>query len=713
MIDFLLEIGCEELPPSFLPKSAQDLTDKFETLLKKEKIFYRTVRTIYTSRRIGLVVLGLSRKQKPQTAEIQGPPRKFAYDEGGNPTQVLLGFMKSNDLKPAEIQIIKTPKGEYVAGRKELVPKDTEEILYAEVPKLIAGLEFPKTMTWNSTKVRFPRPIRWIVALLDRRPLRFEYAGTKADRYSMPNFHFSFEPIRLDKPREYLSRLRHGGVVVDPNERRKIIVTRIRQAAGALKSEALHTPEMIENINCTVEYPDVVTGEFSPDFLLLPPEVLSTTLRVNGDLIWIKDTNKFVCIFGAKKKASDNVKKGYTQVVNAKLNDALFFHNHDVKTGIKAMQEKTREMTWLYSNVMQRSLGTIYDKTIRLQSLAKLMPWGDNINKEHLVRAAALCKADLVSEMVGEKDFTSLQGIMGAYYARAAGEPETVSQAIKDHYYPRFAGDVMPATPEGAALSVCDKIDHVLGSILSMGVRSGSSDPLAIRRNGYAAIQIMDRFEFDVSIFKIRDLLLNAYDINKDKPFERDMPGNIIDIFNDFIKDQMSRYLEEQGYLYDEINSVLIDKWDGNVINARLRCAALKEWRKKPDFEKLVIGQKRVRNILDSEEKKLNKDGKKTRWGKPDENLFTEPAEKQLFSRGLESSEKLDPLYTARDYKGILNILFSLRDDIDTFFDKVMVICEDLNLRKNRLALLDDIHRLFTRFADLSQIVIETEKKTK
>ncbi len=706
MIDYLLEIGFEEFPPSFLPGAAAELAGRIKGLLEREKIFYRTCRIIYSSRRMGVLVLGLTRKQKPQVAEIQGPPRKLCYDADGNPTVVLNGFLKTHGLETGAIKIINTPKGEYVSARKEILPKDTEEILYQGTPQIIASLEFPKTMVWNDSGVRFPRPIRWIIALLDRRPLRFTYAGLKADRYSMPNVHFATAPIRLEKPREYLSKLRHGGVIADPNERRKIILMRIKQAAKAAGSEALLSDEIVAEINCSVEYPDVVAGEFNAEFLALPPEVLAATLKVNGDLIWVKDTNKFLCIFNAKKKAADNIRAGYTQVVHAKLKDAHFFYDHDLKTGINAMREQSKGMTWMYSHVLQRTLGTVFDKTERLREMAKSIPWSNDVYSEHLFKAAELCKADLLSEMIGEKDFTGLQGIMGSYYARAAGEPETVARAIMEHYLPRFTGDALPESKEGAALSICDKIDHVFGAILSIGVRSGSSDPLAIRRNGYAVIQTIDRFGFDISIWSSRDFLFNAYDINKETKSNRDMPGNVMRIFTDFFKDQMSRYLEEQGFRYDEINSVLTD-WDGNVVTGRLRCAALKQWRGKPEFEKLVVGQKRIRNILYPDKKS----GNKIVCGEVNETLLKEPAERKLFARGSDALGKIDPMFNDKKFDGILNILLGMREDIDTFFDKVMVMCEDPELRKNRLALVNFINQLFLRFADLSQIVIESEKK--
>ncbi len=635
---------------------------------------------------------------------IQGPPVKLAYDAGGNPTQVLQGFLKTHGLNTDSVSTVKTSKGEYISVKKEILPKETEDILHQGIPGILAQLEFPKTMVWNESGVRFPRPIRWIVALLDRRPLRFAYAGVKADRYSRPNIHFAGSPIRLEKPREYLGKLRHGGVIADPNERRKIISHRIKQAARATGFEALITEELLQEINCSVEYPDVVTGEFPALFLSLPAEVIIATLRVNGDLIWLKGSNKFLCVYNAKKKAADNIRSGYTQVVEAKMKDAHFFYEHDLKTGIYRLRELTKGMTWMYNLADNREMGTIYDKSVRLKGLAGKTSWNTDIDQNALQRAAELCKADLVSEMVGEKDFTDLQGIMGAYYARAAGEPEIVAQAIKEHYLPRFAGDIIPESRTGAALAICDKIDHVLGALLATGKRSSSSDPLAIRRHGYGAIQIIAAHQFDISIFDMCKLLFSYYSDNKIT-----IPPNIQDLslLKEFFGEQMARYLTEQGYRYDEINSILAG-WDGNAYTGCLRCASLKKLRGKADFVKLVVGQKRVRNILEAErKKKTGQAGERA----VDENFLREPAEKKLFNQGKEVARMIEPLLAAKKYDEVLALLLGLRGDIDHFFDTILVMCEDPALRSNRLALVDLINRLFLRFADLSQIVIESENK--
>ncbi|MEO0206342.1 MAG: glycine--tRNA ligase subunit beta [candidate division WOR-3 bacterium] len=684
MIDFLLEIGFEDFPPGFLAKAATDLTEMVEALFKKERIFYRTIRKIYTSRRIGVLILGVARKQKAQSVEIQGPPKKFAYDENGKPTKTLEGFLNAHNLKLGEIKNIKTQKGEYVSAVKQIPPKDTEDILYYEIPRIIASLEFPKTMVWNGERIRFPRPIRWIVGLLDRKPLRFKYAGLEAERYSMPNFHFAFEPIRMEKPREYMNFLRHGGVVVDPNERRKIIKNHINETAKELKGEPVYDDNMLEEINCTIEYPDVASAEFESEFLKLPEEILKTTLRSLGNLVWVKGTNKFICIFNGRRKAADNVAKGYARVLKARLQDALFYYQNDLKMGIAKMQEATKEMIWL------EGLGTVYDKSMRLVKSLKNFEGLSEIDIEALKRAAALCKADLLSSMIREKEFTSLQGIMGYYYAKSAGEDEKVAIAIKEHYLPAFSGDILPQSREGAVLSMIDKIDNILGAFISGQKPSGSYDPFGIRRNAYALFNIADTQRLDIALLTVIQNHLKLYKCNTDE-----------NPIKDFLKERFCRYLIDSGYKYDEVNAVT-DHTDFNVYDSKLRCEALKSFRDKQEFLQLVIGQKRVRNILRNIED----------HNTVDISLFTEPAEKNLYQRGKETEEKMDPLFPEKKYTEIMKLLLGLRKDIDKFFDEVLVMCDDKKLQKNRLSLVSYIHQLFLRFANLSKIVIEGEKET-
>ncbi len=684
-IDFLLEIGFEELPPSFLKVAAETLTKKLENLLKEKRIFYRSVRIIYSPRRFGALILGLSRKQKSRVIEVQGPPKKVAYDEKNAPTEMLKGFMRANNFRLEDIRIVKTGKGEYVCGKKEVSGEATENVLRNEVPKLIRGLEFPKTMRWNDSGDRFPRPIRWILALLDRKPIRFRFAGVEADRYTMPNIHFSFKPIRLEKPREYLNFLRHGGVIADPNERKRMIIRRIKEASRNLEGKLQLNEPMIEAINCTVEYPEGVAGEFETKYLELPEEVLLSVLQTQGNLIWIKPMNMFVCIFSARKKAFENVARGFTSVIAARLYDAYFYYQNDVKTGIAEMREQTKGMMWL------GDLGSMFDKTERLSKLASVFEGSVKFDHKKLQRAAQLCKADLLSQMIREKDFTTLQGIMGGHYARIAGEDSGVYQAVRDHYLPRFVGDEIPSSIEGCLLSAIDKIDNIIGAFLSGNRPTGSYDPLAVRRNGYVVISLFDSYAENTNVLDAIKTLQKIYNRELDH-----------ELIRDFFNERLDRYLEDSGFRYDEVNSVLAT-WKGFVNDARMRCEALRELRDKPEFTKLVIGQKRVRNILKGVKK----------VAKLDVNLLNEKSELNLYNESTAIIKDIESSLGQKNYKEVLKILLSLRPHIDKFFDDVLVMCDDEKVKNNRLALLDYINKLFLEFADFSCIVIEGEKQEK
>jgi glycyl-tRNA synthetase beta chain len=700
MIDFLLEVGFEEFPSSLLKKTALNVSTQVEHVLKDKRIFYRSTRTIYTPRRFGILVLGLERKQKPQITQIQGPPKKLAYDKHGKPTEKLAGFMKAHNLKRAEITVIRTKKGEYICGKREVAGTSTEEILYNEIPKMLNGLEFPKTMVWDDKRKRFPRPIRWLVALLDRKPLRFEFAGVKADRYSMPNQHFSFKQIRLEKPREYLNFLRHGGVVVDPNERRKLIIKRIKQVAQQSKAKPVYDEAMIDELNCTTEYPEAVTGEFSEQYCALPEEFLMAVLKSHGNLIWLKDTNKFICVFSAKKKALPNVRKGYTRVIEARLYDALFYYKNDLEQGLEQMLEQTKTMVWL------KDLGTIYDKAERLSHLVEQFNLIPDVDMVALKRAALLCKADLFSQMVRDMEFTSLQGITGAYYAKAKNESDAVVMAIKEHYLPRFVGDELPKTKEGAVLSICDKIDNIVGGFFSGQRPTSSYDPLGLRRTGYAVINLLDANDIHISLLQLIEKTVNNHSgtVKKHLPKGDDVNegSNTVDVIHhNFFRERLTRYLQDRGFRYDEINAVLAN-WKDNddVVDLRMRCEALKSFRNKQEFTKLVIGQKRVRNIIKGA----------IDLGEVDATFFKDAAEKTLYQKGTEVTMKLKELLSSHNYQDILNLLLAMRTDIDKFFDDVLVMCDDEKLKHNRLALVNFINQIFMKFVDFSQIVIEGEK---
>ncbi len=680
MVDFLLEIGCEEIPAGELEKVVAKLESDLLTFLKTQRIFYRSSRPFYTPRRLGVIVLGIARHQREAVIEVQGPPKKFAYDEQGQPSEMLVGFMRAQNLNQSSITVKKTPKGEYIFGKKITPGEDTKKLLKDFLPDLIASLPFSKTMAWDETRVRFVRPIRWLVVLFDTRIIPIKYGSIEAGKKT-----FIFDKgeriaVKLDKPRDHLLRLRKEGVITEPAERRKVILQKIARAEKKVKAKIIEDQELLNELVNMIEYPEVAVGQFASEYLTLPEEVLITVLKAHQRLFAFDKVNYFLVVFNGTKRMAHAVKKGFEKVVKAKLEDAVFYYSRDVGYGLDNMVNDLKGVTWIEKS------GTLHDKTQRIQKLASFLADQIKADKEVVVNAAQYCKADLVSQMVREKEFTQLQGIMGKYYALQSKMSGEVANSIFEHYLPRFAGDILPSTKEGASLAIADRIDSITGAFTLDRIPTGSEDPLALRRQAYSVVQITleNDFHYSLADLIVESLKLYKKDIN--------LVGKIIE----FIYDRLARYLEEKGLAYDEIKAI-IALAPPDINDALKMCQALKSFRSKPDFKDLVIGQKRVANIL------VN-----TKFNKViDETLLKEKAETALYQKGKGIEGELTSILEQKDYKSALALVFSLRKEIDQLFDDVLIMVDDKNLRENRLALVNFIHEQFLKVADLSQIVIE------
>lgn len=689
MVDFLFEIGCEEIPAGELSRAAQKIEDDLRAFLKDNKVFFRSSRLFFTPRRIGIVILGIARHQRESVVEIQGPPKKFAYDENGQPTEMLHGFLRSQSL-PLEAAVVrKTSKGEYVFVPKPTAGKETKELLKDFLPKLIGAIPFTKTMIWDETKVRFSRPVRWIVALFDTRILPVRFGHIEAGKNTYVFDRGVKISVKLGKPRDHLLSLRKEGVITEPAERRKVILQKTARVEKRIKAKIVPDPELVEELVNMTEYPEVAVGEFAEEYLGLPREVLTTALRAHQRLFAFDKTNCFLVVFNGTKRMAHAVKRGFEMVVKSRLDDALFYYNQDLKHGLDRMVEELKGVTWI------EGLGTLYDKTGRLLKLAGLMAGEINtksnirLDLEIMNRACRYAKADLVSQMVREKEFTSLQGVMGKHYAIAQGIAKNVANAVGEQYLPRYAGDALPKSAEGAILGLVDRIDSISGAFIAGRIPSGSQDPLALRRHGYSIVQIVIEMGLHFSLGKLVTENLKLY--GRDAKLAQDIMI--------FIYDRLDRYLGEHGIAYDEAKAVLATRPD-DLSDTLKRCQALNAFRAREDFRALVIGQKRVANIL-----------KKVKSGKTvSEDLLNEPAEKALSAKGKQVTAALDPLLANRDYHGAFALLLTLRKEIDQLFDDVMVMVDDKTIRENRLALVSFIHEQFMKVADLSQIVLEGEE---
>ncbi|MEO0226075.1 MAG: glycine--tRNA ligase subunit beta, partial [candidate division WOR-3 bacterium] len=475
-----------------------------------------------------------------------------------------------------------------------------------------------------------------------------------------------------------------------PMERRKVILQKISRMEKKVKKQIVRDEELINELINLTEYPEVAVGKFSDKYLTLPTEVLITVLKVHQRIFAFDKTNRFLVVFNGTKRMSHAVQRGFERVVQARLEDALYYYNRDLNYGLEKMVDDLKGIVWL------EGIGTVYDKVQRLVKLSAYLAAEINkrnnnrkVDGEILAQASRYAKADLVSQMVREKEFTRLQGVMGKYYALQAGLPKEVAQAIYEHYLPRFAGDDLPKSLYGSLLGIIDRLDTIIGAFIMDLQPTGSQDPLGLRRQAYSLVQIILENNLHLSLTDLVNEIIKLY--NRDLK----LAPKIIS----FIYERFARYLEEKNIAYDEIKAVLVTE-PSDLNDAFKKSLALKAFRARDDFHRLVIGQKRVANILKNVKfpSTINTE------------MLKEPAEIELYKKGEEIAGKLKPLLKEKNYKSALALLLSLRENIDRLFDNVLVMAEDKRLRENRLALVNFIHALFLQVADLSQIVLEGEE---
>lgn len=690
--DFLIEIGTEEIPSSYLPPASNQMRKNFEKFLKENSLTASKVITLYTPRRLALLVKKLSSHQKDRPLKILGPPSKLCFDEDGNPTQMLKGFAISQGVKPNQVKVTRTEKGEYVYIEKLKKGKATSTVLREYLPSLIKSITFPKSMRWLGDDFRFARPIRWILALYDGKVIRFTLASVKSGNYTWGHRILCNRKILVRTPSEYLQKLKRAYVIVDPAERLAKIKSGIEKQASQAGGTPLMDEELLREVNNLVEYPISVLGSFDRAYLRLPKEVVVTAMKVHQRYFGIIDKKGkllpyFIAVVSGDKGHIGDIVDGNERVLQARLADALFYWDTDRKIPLFDRIDSLKRVVWL------EGLGSLYDKTERLVGLGTFMA---STLKPDIIpvveRAAWLSKTDLVTSMIKDgKEFTTLEGKIGMEYALQSGESKDVAIAIYEHYLPRYPGDLLPKTFEGAILAVADKLDTVVGGFIAGFVPTGSQDPQGLRRHALGIISIIAERSLRVSLTALVDESLKAFE-NQNLLKEKTIREDILNFF----KTRIENWLEEEGFRYDLVDAVLSTRYD-DPTDVKKRVNALNELRSSPDFIKLAIAQKRVANIL--------KDQSKPPPVK--KSLLLEEAECQLFS----ALRKLEPDYFRAirkgEYRKALRQLLSLRAPIDRLFDEVLIMTEKQELRMNRLALVKYAKDLFNEIGDLSKIVIE------
>ena len=693
MKDALLEIYTEEIPARFIPPAIEQLKVNCKNIFDEQKLRYGSIEIFATPRRFAVCIKELNEKTEEKVTEIVGPKLDIAKDKDGNYTPAAVGFAKSKGTSVSDLSVKKTEKGECIRIIKKIPGEETEKKLSEIFVKIIFSISFPKTMTWDSSGIRFARPIRNIMALYGKKVIKLKIADVSSGNFTYGSYIISSKKLRGIEPDKYVLTLRNNYVIVDHQQRKamieKLAEGTIKKVNGRLK----YTDKQIDEINCLVEYPSAVLCRFDERFLSLPEELLETCIKSQKfmSVVDAKGHLTSYCV-GIRNGISEHqeiVREGYERVLTARLKDAEFFYNKDMKTSLESKVEKLKGV------IFNEKLGTMYDKTRRVVELSAWICDSLGIKgkeEENIRRTASLCKADLVTDTIFE--WPELEGIAGRLNAENDREPLEVSTGIEEHRLPVTADGMLPGSITGKIVSVADKIDTIVSDFAIDLIPTGSADPYGLRRQSAGILRILMDGTINVSL---KDLIEKSMSL---------LPPNIkinterleSDIMN-FFQQRLETIFESKNYRFDEVRAVLATGFD-NLIDIESRLKSLHEIRKLSDFEPLIVGYKRAANILKQAEKKGIEVGKLDII----EDNLKETQEERLYQQTRKVKKDIKIFQDDKNYSEILKRLVSLRGVIDDFFDKILVMADAMSIRNNRLALLKFVNTLFLQIADLSQL---------
>ncbi len=691
MANYLLEIGTEEIPAKFMPGTLKQLRENAEQKLEERRLKYEKIRVMGTPRRLSLMIEGLAEKEEDLREEVRGPAKKAAFDPMGNFTKAAEGFARSQGVPVESLVIKETGNGEYLFALREVKGKPTAQVLPEIVPQLITSLSFPKPMRWGNKEMRFARPIRWLVSLLDEQIVPFELEGLQAGRVTKSHRFLGQPEFAILNPATYVEQLKENFVLVDQDVRRAECWRQIQELAQKVEGVVLEDEELLEEVTYLLEWPTALMGSFEESYLAIPEEIVITPMREHQRYFPVRDKegkllNRFITVRNGNAEYLDIVRAGNEKVLKARLADARFFWEEDQKIKLEEYLPRLEKI------VFQESLGTIAQKIVRIkknvEKLAEILKLGDPI-KANALRAAELAKADLVTNMVYE--FPELQGIMGRYYALLSGELPQVAQAILEHYQPRFAGDAIPASAEGALVSIADKMDTIAGCF-AIGIEpTGSQDPYALRRQAMGICLILLGHKYEVALDELIATALANY--------EHVLPGEKLGEathkkIKEFFQPRIKNILSDEGHRYDVIDAVLGIDYNYVTVTAA-RAQALTEMKGNAEFQALLTSFTRAYNLA-----------KKVDQGEINPGYLVEDAEKALYDALKEAENKVKALEAEKNYLEIIKELSRLSHPINRFFTELMVMVEDEKIRNNRLGLLLRIVELTQRVGALNKIVI-------
>jgi glycyl-tRNA synthetase beta chain len=688
MRDLLFEIGTEEIPAGFLEPALLQLETLFTKKASELKIAHGVVSVMGTPRRLALIVRDLAEKQKDIREELLGPSKSAAFDEAGKATKAAIGFARSKGADVSELKVVDTPKGEYLMLVREVKGDETLRLLPELLQSLILELTFPKSMRWGSNQHSFARPIQWIISLFGDEIVSVNHEGITSGNLTHGHRFLTREPFAIESASSYEKQLLDNYVIADPKKRRASVVTTIKQAVAdstELPGGKVAIDEnLVDTVNNLVETPFGVCGTFDQKFLQLPAEVLITSMREHQKYFPVVNEKDellpgFVAVNNTRVNDIEITRKGHQRVLRARLEDALFFFNSDKEISLESRISK------LTGIIFQAKLGTMLEKNERLVKLIRILAEKvDSALLEDGCRAALLCKTDLLSDMVGE--FPSLQGIMGCAYALHDGENPSVATAIKEHYMPKRAGADIPSTDLGALLGLADRFDTLAGCFGIGQIPTGTADPFGLRRISLAILHIIEEKNYTISL---REIVRKSLALYGDKV---NGGSETVEAIIHFIKGRFSNDCISRGFVPEAVDAAVSVSFD-NVNDCLQRIKSIETVSQEPAFKILAASYKRIRNII--------KDNSLISVSPA---LFEHKAESDLYALFLEVSKEMERKIQVKDYSMALKAMLKMKEPVDTFFDEVMVMADDMAVRQNRLNLLTVLGDLILQIGDISKL---------
>ena len=706
--DFLFEIGCEEIPAGMLPSAIKELQVILEKYLTAQNLTHGSPVEVFAApRRLVASCANLRVKQPDETKDVMGPPKSVSYDASGKPTKAAESFAQKMNLPVDELVTVSTPKGEYLTAKQVILGRPATDILEEVLPRTVAEIPWPRSMYWTgATGLHFIRPIRWVVALLDGKPLRLRLGDAVAGNFSSGHRFLGKAKIPVTGVKDYVEKLRANFVLVRPEDRKKKIEGELRRLASGKQMKIHEDAHLMEMVTYLNEYPTAILGGFDASYLELPEEILITVMRDHQKYFALERRDgtlapNFLAVINLDGDKAGLIRAGHERVLRARFADARFFWETDQKCRLADYLPKLAAVTY------QEKLGSYAEKVERMRELARWLcdQWfARGIAHASVAaadRAAELSKCDLVTEMV--REFTELQGIVGGLYAKSQGEPEEVAWAVYDHYKPSGLEDSIPRNIAGQAVSLADKFDSLVGCFAVGLIPSGSSDPFALRRAAIGIVKILMETKLPVSLSM---LIARSAKTFSGGPRRIAVSAAVEKQVLEFLLDRARFVFRERGGLaYDEINAALAAGPD-DLVDAMHRMEAIRAIRKTKNFEPLAVSFKRIRKILE-------KAGPEADWKLPAvrPDLFTEEAERGLHGEAVSSAKEVEQQKRAGKYREALQEIARIRPAVDRFFDEVLVMAEDEQVRKNRLTMLWGLLSEFSTIADFSEIVTAEQAK--